>query len=117
MISYIKKLFGKNISNEITYYYTSIFDESLFNAWSEIIRELSPKSTFINSILSLLKNQNGVKDALLIEKSTGLACGSTIEASEEDIIVGMISLLIVTIDKVTRKMDLANRYLKKQFLF
>ena len=55
-----------------------------------------------------MKNQNGVKDALLIEKSTGLACGSTIEASEEDIIVGMISLLIVTIDKVTRKMDLAN---------
>jgi len=108
MISYIKKLFGKNISSEITYYYTSIFDESLFNAWSEIIREISPKSTFINSILSLLKNQNGVKDALLIEKSTGLACGSTIEASEEDIIVGMISLLIVTIDKVTRKMNLAN---------
>ena len=108
MVTYIKKLFSQNVSHEIIYHYTSIFDESLFKAWSEIIRELSPKSTFINSILSILKNQEGVKDVLLIEKSTGLACGSTIEPSEEDIIVGMISLLIITIDKVTRKMDLAD---------
>ena len=108
MVTYIKKLFSEKISHEINYHYTSIFDESLFKAWSEIIRELSPKSTFINTILSILKNQEGVKDVLLIEKSTGLACGSTIEPSEEDIIVGMISLLIITIDKVTRTMDLAN---------
>ena len=108
MVTYIKKLFSKKISHDINYHYTSIFDESLFKAWSEIIRELSPKSTFINSILSILKNQEGIKDALLIDKSTGLACGSTIEPSEEDIIVGMISLLIITIDKVTRTMDLAD---------
>ena len=108
MVTYIKKLFSENVASEINYHYTSIFDESLFKAWSEIIRELSPKSTFINSILSILKGQEGVKDVLLIEKSTGLACGSTIEPSEEDIIVGMISLLIITIDKVTRKMDLAD---------
>lgn len=108
MINYIKKIFSENISHEIFYHYTSIFDESLFKAWSELIRELSPKSTFINSILNILKNQDGVKDVLLIEKSTGLACGSTIEPSEEDIVVGMISLLIITIDKVTKKMDLAN---------
>ena len=108
MVTYIKKLFSEKISHDINYHYTSIFDESLFKAWSEIIRELSPKSTFINSILSILKNQEGIKDALLIDKSTGLACGSTIEPSEEDIIVGMISLLIITIDKVTRTMDLAD---------
>jgi len=108
MIPYIKNLFSENISHEIIYHYTSIFDESLFKAWGEIIRELSPKSTFINSILSIFKNQEGVKDALLIDKTTGLACGSTIDVSEEDIVIGMISLLIVTIDKVTRKMELEN---------
>ena len=106
VVSHMKKVFGRNISHEITIHLTSIFDESLFKAWSDIIRELSPKSTFINSILKQLKNQKGVKDALVIEKSSGLACGSTIDAEEEEIIVGMISLLIVTIEKVTRTMEL-----------
>jgi Ras-related GTP-binding protein A/B len=105
VLSHIKNEFAKNISHEIIYHLTSIFDESLFKAWSDIIRELSPKSTFINSILKLLKNQKGVKDALVIEKSSGLACGSTIDEDEEEIIVGMISLLIVTIDKVASTME------------
>jgi len=106
VISHIKKVFSKNISHEIIYHLTSIFDESLFKAWSDIIRELSPKSTFINSILKQLKNHKGVKDALVIERTSGLACGSTIDIYEEDIVIGMISLLIVTIDKVTKNMEL-----------
>ena len=108
LVPYLKKIFAKNVSHKIVFHLTSIFDESLFKAWSDIIRELSPKSTFINSILKLLKKQKGVKDAMLIEKSSGLACGSTIEPSEEEIAVGMISLLIITIDKVTRRMSLEN---------
>ena len=87
---------------------TSIFGQSLFVAWSEIIREISPKTTFINSILNTLKNHKGIKDAVLLEKSTGLACGSTLEITDEDIAVGMLSLLTVTIDKVTREMKLQN---------
>jgi len=106
VLSHIKQVFSKNISHEINYHLTSIFDESLFKAWSDIIRELSPKSTFINSILKQLKNQKGIKDVLVIEKTSGLACGSTVDVIEEDIIIGMISLLIVTIDKVTKKMEL-----------
>ncbi|MFX0008642.1 MAG: roadblock/LC7 domain-containing protein, partial [Candidatus Hermodarchaeota archaeon] len=85
---------------------TSVFDESLFTAWSGIIRDISPKTIFIKSILKLLKDQKGVKEALLIEKSSGLACGSTIDGSEEDIAIGMISLLIITCDRVTKSMKL-----------
>ncbi len=106
VVSHIRNILAKNISHDIDYHLTSIFDESLFKAWSDIIRELSPKSTFINSILNQLKNQNGVKDALVIERSSGLACGSTIDVMEEDVIIGMISLLIVTVDKVTKNMEL-----------
>jgi len=108
IIGYLDKLFHKNISQPINFHPTSIFDESLFKAWSEIIRQMSPKSTYINTILKQLKNQDGVRDVLLIEKSTGLACGSTLEISDEDVYIGMISLLIVTIDKVTKNMKLAN---------
>jgi len=106
LIPYLKRLLSQNISHQINFYATSVFDESLFTAWSGIIREISPKSTFINSILKLLKDQDGVKEALLIEKTSGLACGSTINGSDEDIVIGMISLLIVTCDKVTKSMKL-----------
>ncbi len=108
LIPYLKKFLSQNISHKIMYHPTSIFDESLFKVWSEIIREISPKTTFINSILKLLKNQHGVQDVVLIEKSTGLACGSTLEQSEEDIFIGMLSLLTITIDKVTREMKFKN---------
>ena len=108
LIPYLKKFLSQNIPHKMNYYSTSIFDESLFRVWGEIIREISPKTTFINSILKLLKNQRGVQDVVLIEKSTGLACGSTLEQSEEDIFTGMLSLLTITIDKVTREMKFKN---------
>ena len=104
VITYLKNLLSENISNEIHFYPTSVFDESLFTAWSGIIREISPKSTFIQSILKSLKDQEGVLEAVLIEKNTGLACGSTLEPVDEEIVIGMISLLIVTCDKVTKNM-------------
>ncbi|MFX1278040.1 MAG: ADP-ribosylation factor-like protein [Promethearchaeota archaeon] len=103
---YLKELFSENLNSEVAFHWTSIFDESLFTVWSGIIREISPKTTFIRSILKLLKGQKGVKDALLIEKTSGLACGSTINGSEEEIIIGMISLLIVTCDRVVKRMNL-----------
>jgi Ras-related GTP-binding protein A/B len=108
LFSYLKELLSKNISSEINFHGTSVFDESLFTAWSGIIRDISPKTTFIKSILKLFKDQKGVKEALLIEKSSGLACGSTIEGAEEDIVIGMISLLTLTCDKVTKNMRLEN---------
>jgi len=106
VVAYLKKFLSQNISHKIMFHSTSIFGRSLFSAWSEIIREISPKTTFINTILNSLKNYEGIKDAVLLEKSTGLACGSTLEITDEDIAVGMLSLLIVTIEKVTSKMKL-----------
>jgi len=108
LVSYLKNFLSENMPYDINFYSTSVFDESLFTAWSGIIRDISPKSTFINSILKLLKNQEGVKEALLIEKVSGLACGSTLNGSDEDLVIGMISLLIVTCDKVTKNMRLEN---------
>ena len=108
VVAYLKKFLSQNISHKIIFHSTSIFGQSLFSAWSEIIREISPKTTFINSILTSLKNHEDVKDAVLLEKSTGLACGSTLEITDEDIAVGMLSLLIITIEKLTKEMKLQN---------
>jgi Ras-related GTP-binding protein A/B len=104
VITYLKNFLSQNISDEIHFYATSVFDESLFTAWSGIIRDISPKSIFIQSILKSLKDQEGVNDVVLIEKNSGLACGSTLDPSDEEIVIGMVSLLIVTCDKVTKNM-------------
>ena len=104
VIKYLKNYFTEDISYYIHFYPTSVFDESLFTAWSGIIRDISPKSTFIQSILKSMKDQDGIKEAVLIEKKSGLACGSTLEPNDEEIVIGMVSLLIVTCDKVTRNM-------------
>jgi Ras-related GTP-binding protein A/B len=106
--AYLKDFLTQNISYEIRFYPTSVFDESLFTAWSGIIRDISPKSTFIQSILKALKDQEGVKEAVLIEKNSGLAVGSTLEPSDEEVVIGMISLLIVTCDRVTKNMKFAS---------
>ncbi|MFW9896435.1 MAG: ADP-ribosylation factor-like protein [Candidatus Thorarchaeota archaeon] len=108
LIPYLKNFLSQNINYPINFYATSVFDESLFTAWSGIIRDISPKSIFITSILKSLKDQAGVGDALLIEKTTGLACGSTLNGSDEEIVIGMVSLLIVTCDRVTKNMKLQN---------
>ena len=108
VVAHLKKLLSQNISHKINFHVTSIHGQSLFAAWSEIIREISPKTTFINSILYSLKNYEGVEDVVLLEKVTGLACGSTFEISDEDVAVGMLSLLMITINKVTREMNLQN---------
>jgi predicted regulator of Ras-like GTPase activity (Roadblock/LC7/MglB family) len=108
VVDYLKKFISYKLPHEIKYHTTSIFGQSLFSAWSEIIRDISPKTTFINTILSSMKSYEGIKDAVLLEKSTGLACGSTLDIKDEDIAVGMLSLLIVTIDKVTKEMKLQN---------
>ena len=104
LLTYFKNFLSQKISHKINFYTTSVFDESLFTAWSGIIREISPKSTYIKSVLKSLKDQEGVKDVVLIEKTSGLACGSTLNENEEEIVIGMISLLIVTCDKVTKNM-------------
>ncbi len=106
ILKYAKKTITQDLDFNIQFFSTSIMDESLFIAWSEVIREISPKSTFINKILEQLKKVDVISDALLIDKKTGLACGSTIENTSEDIILGMISLLIITIEKVSSELKM-----------
>ncbi|MHA2324717.1 MAG: ADP-ribosylation factor-like protein, partial [Promethearchaeota archaeon] len=55
IIPYLKEFLTQNISTEVSFCGTSIFDESLFTAWSGIIRDISPKTIFIKSILKSLK--------------------------------------------------------------
>jgi Ras-related GTP-binding protein A/B len=108
VIQYLTNLFSQNISQKIYFHPTSIFDESLFKAWSEIIQEMSGKSTYINTLLKQLKSQDGIRDAILVLRRTGLAVGSTFDMTEEELAVGMFSLLVVTIDRVTKEMKLEN---------
>ena len=53
VLSYAKDFFTQKDYN-VQFFSTSIMDESLFIAWSEVIREISPKSVYINNYLKQL---------------------------------------------------------------
>lgn len=106
LVDHIRGKFAGICTHLIKYFPTSVFDESLFNAWSEIIQQISPRSNYINSMLRQLKIEPVIKDALLIEKVNGLAIGSTMEEEEEDVMVGMLSLLITTVDRVIKELKI-----------
>jgi GTPase SAR1 family protein/predicted regulator of Ras-like GTPase activity (Roadblock/LC7/MglB family) len=104
-IQYLKQLFTQNLSCKNMVHPTSIYDESLFKGWSEIIRDISDKSTFINTLLKQLKNQDQIKDVLLVLRKNGLAIGSTFDMVEEEIVVGLFSLLITTLERFINEMN------------
>ncbi len=106
VVKQLVSFFSQATSHRIFFHPTSIFDETLFKAWSAIIQEMSTKSGFINTLLKQLIKQDGIRDALLVLRKTGLAIGSTFEFTEEEIAVGLFSLMVVTIDRVTKEMKL-----------
>jgi len=105
VIESMKLEFGQSLPTVPRFLPTSIFDESLFRAWSEIIQQLYPKSKFLKIALNKIKDQEGIKDVLLVTKSTGLTVGSTLAENDEEILVGMSSLLTITIDRILKELQ------------
>jgi Ras-related GTP-binding protein A/B len=105
VVQTINDLFQRVIKVPMRFFRSSIFDESLFWAWSEIIQELYPKSTFLRTILKQAKAMENVDEILLIEKTTGLTVASTLsEESEEEVLIGMVSLLITTFERLLQEL-------------
>lgn len=106
IITHLKAKIASVWKQPVKTYVTSVFNESLFHAWSDIIQSISPRSSFIRTLLYQLKKEPRIKDALILEKENGLAVGSTMNEEDEALYVGMLSLLIKTIDRVTKELQL-----------
>lgn len=81
------RLEGRDI-RPIRVYGTSIWDESLYKAWSSVIHTLIPNASLIRSHLTHLRNISSSIEAVLFERQTFLVLaksGSEIDADEDEL--------------------------------
>ncbi len=103
--SFLKQKILK-INQNAKIFETTIFNESLFSVWSDIIQKISPKSLYINTILKEFKNVIAIEDALLIDRNSGLTIGSTLKEQNDEIMSAMLSLLTYSLDRFSRELSL-----------
>ena len=68
------------------YFGTSIWDETLYQAWSQIVQLLIPNHKFIQSTLKTLCELSLCSEAVLFERSTFLILSHHQENGKEDLI-------------------------------
>ena len=100
--------YQKNLK-KINYFYTSIFDDSLFYVWSEIIRDLSSKTVDIDELLSKLTKSEEILESVLLDRSTNLIIGSSIkDANKEQEILGASSMIMFTLNNISNDIGFKN---------
>lgn len=98
---------GKMVNN-ITFFPTSIFDSSLYRAWTQIVENLMPKSSKLDQISNQLKEELGLYTVLIIEKRTGLPICASKTLLDDATLVGTTNRIIITIEKVLSDYKLTN---------
>ena len=74
-----KKIAQVSDRNVVEHFGTSIWDETLYFAWSKILRLLIPNVAKLNSLLSFIARHVRSDEIILIEKFTYLIIGSYFE--------------------------------------
>jgi len=87
-------------NREIVFYPTSIFDSSLYKAWTQIIETLMPKSSKLDQLSNQLKEDLALYTVLIIEKRTGLPICSSKTLLDDATLVGTTNRIIITIEKI-----------------
>lgn len=98
---------GKKDGN-IVFFPTSIFDSSIYRAWTKIVESLMPKSSKLNQLSNQLKEDLGLYTALIIEKRTGLPICSSKTLLDDSTLIGTTNRIMITIEKVLPDYKLAN---------
>jgi Ras-related GTP-binding protein A/B len=68
------------------YFPTSIWDETLYQAWSQIVQQLIPKMPFIQDTLRQICEVSGCDEIVLFERSTFLIITCFNKAGRKDIL-------------------------------
>lgn len=95
-------------NKEIGFFPTSIFDSSLYKAWTQIIETLMPKSSKLDQISNQLKEELGLYTVMIIEKRTGLPICSSKTLLDDAALVGTTNRIIITVEKVLSDYKLTN---------
>ncbi len=87
---------------------TTIFDSSVFTAWTKVIETLMPKSSKLNELSNQFKEEMGLYASFIIERRTGLPICASKTLLEDSALVGNINRLMLTIEKVLPDYQLVN---------
>ena len=79
----VNHAFSSTGLKEIVYFHTSIWDETLFDAWSRIINSIIPNINLLENELNLLCSGMEATEVVLFEKATFLVIASS--KSQEDL--------------------------------
>ena len=93
---------------KVNFFATSIFDSSIYNAWTRVIETLMPKSSKLNELSNQLKEDLNLYACFIIEKRMGLPICASKTLLEDSALVGNTNRLLITMEKVLPEFQLAN---------
>lgn len=100
---FLEERMGGN-ARRVQFHYTSIYQESLYIAWSKIMIELFPKARVLSAILQSLKAQQGFGDSVVMLRRTGLICASSGTEELDEVLLEFCCTLLNTVERVTNNL-------------
>ncbi len=94
-------------NKKIVFFPTSIFDSTIYSAWTKVIEVMMPKSSKLNQLCTQLKEDLGLYATLVIEKRTGLPICASKTLLDDSALVGSTNRVLITIEKVLPEFQLA----------
>ena len=91
----------------INFFSTSIFDSSIYRAWTKVLELMMPKSSKLNQLSNQLREDLGLYAAFVIERRTGLPICASKTLLDDAALVGSTSRVMITIEKVLPEFQLS----------
>jgi GTPase SAR1 family protein/predicted regulator of Ras-like GTPase activity (Roadblock/LC7/MglB family) len=91
---------------DILFFDTSIFDSSIFSAWTKITQKIVPKSSKLNLMAQEFKEDLKAYAVLIIEKRTGLPISASRTLLDDSALIGSTSRIMIMLEKVLPEFEL-----------
>lgn len=90
--NYLLGAFDKSYEN-ISFYSTSIMNDTIFDAWEMIFKSIIPKSKKLDILAQRLKEDTGLYNVLVLEKRTGFPICASSTQFDDVVLVGTVNKL------------------------
>jgi GTPase SAR1 family protein len=108
LVSFLRENPENRIMNfDITFLPTTIFDSSIYSAWTKVIQTIMPKSSKLNLYAQNLKDDLNLYACIIIEKRTGLPISASKTLLDDAALVGSSNRVLITLEKVLPEFQLA----------
>lgn len=91
----------------LNFYSTSIFDSSIYGAWTKLTRIILPKSSKLNMLIQDIKEDLKLYAAIVIERRTGLPICASKSLLDDTVLVGDVDRMLLFLDNMIGDFNLA----------